>query len=71
MKTLNPVSRVLGSLNFLKETRVEAKRVNWPTREKTMKDTLVVIIFAVAVALFLSSFDFLFQRLLKYLFQIF
>ena len=68
MKAINPIARALGGVNFLKEARVEAKRVNWPTREKTAKDTLVVIIFAVAVATFLSTFDFVFQRILQYIF---
>lgn len=38
--------------------------MNWPTREKTIKDTIVVIIFAIVVAAFLSIFDFVFQYIL-------
>lgn len=67
---MNPLHRLFGVFNFLQESRAEAKRVNWPTREKTAKDTLIVIIFAVSVATFLSTFDFLFQRLLKFLFEV-
>jgi len=51
-------------LNFLREVKVETKRVNWPTREKTIKDTLIVMGFAAAVAVFLSMLDYVFQLIL-------
>ena len=60
----NPLNRIPGSLNFLREVKMEGKRVNWPTRDKTIKDTAIVIVFAVAIAVFLSSFDYIFQFLL-------
>lgn len=50
--------------DFLLDVKMESKRVNWPTRDKTIKDTIVVIAFAVAVAAFLSTFDFFFQLFL-------
>ena len=65
MKIQNPLAYLAIAIRFLKEARVEGKRVNWPTREKTVKDTIVVIIFAVIVAIFLSSFDYLFQIILN------
>jgi len=45
---------------FLKETRVELKKVNWPTRKETIKYTLIVIGLSFAVALFLGGLDYLF-----------
>jgi preprotein translocase subunit SecE len=65
MKIANPAQRAKGMLNFFREVKVEGKRVNWPTREKTIKDTIVVIVFAVIVAAFLSTFDYVFQILLN------
>jgi preprotein translocase subunit SecE len=50
--------------NFLKETRVELKKVNWPTRKETVKYTLIVIGLSFAVALFLGGLDFLFTLLI-------
>ena len=64
MKIQNPLTRLPGALNFLREVKVETKRVNWPTREKTIKDTLIVIGFAIAVAVFLSTLDYVFQLIL-------
>lgn len=51
---------------FLKEVRLEMKKVNWPTRNETIKYTLMVIGVAVAVAIFLGGFDLLFRRLLEW-----
>ena len=64
MKIQNPLTRLPGMLNFLREVKVETKRVNWPTREKTIKDTLIVVGFAFAVAVFLSMLDYVFQLIL-------
>ena len=50
---------------FLKESREELKRVNWPTRRETAILTLFVIIISVAIAVFLGFFDFLFSYLLR------
>ena len=51
---------------FLKEVRLEMKKVNWPTRDETIRYTLTVIGVAVAVAIFLGGFDLLFSRLLEW-----
>lgn len=52
------------AITFLKEVRVELKRVTWPTRQQTIKYTLIVIGLSLAVAAFLGSLDFLFTWLL-------
>ena len=64
MKIVNPLKQLPGDLNFLREVKTEGMRVNWPTREKTIKDTIIVIGFAVAIAVFLSAFDYVFQSIL-------
>ncbi|PIP24571.1 MAG: preprotein translocase subunit SecE [Candidatus Nealsonbacteria bacterium CG10_big_fil_rev_8_21_14_0_10_36_228] len=50
---------------FLKEVRLEMKKVNWPTREETIRYTLIVIGISVAVAIFLGGLDFIFATLLN------
>ena len=50
---------------FLKEVKLEIKKVNWPTRQQTFKYTLIVLGISVAMALFLGSLDFLFTALLE------
>jgi preprotein translocase subunit SecE len=51
--------------NFLKETRVEMKKVNWPTRKETIKYTLIVIGLSFAIAFFLGGLDLLFTFLIS------
>ncbi len=52
-------------ITFLKEVRIELKRVTWMTRQETIKHTLVVIGFSLGVAAFLGGLDFLFSWLLN------
>ncbi|MBI2124009.1 MAG: preprotein translocase subunit SecE [Candidatus Wildermuthbacteria bacterium] len=52
-------------LLFLKEVQLETKKVNWPKRQDTIKHTIVVILFSVAVATILSLFDLVFTSLMK------
>ena len=50
---------------FLKEVRMEMKKVNWPTRKETLKYTLIVVGLSVVVAAFLGGLDFAFQYILN------
>ena len=50
---------------FLKEVRLEIKKVNWPTRQETIRYTLIVIGISVAVAAYLGGLDFIFTSLLN------
>jgi preprotein translocase subunit SecE len=52
-------------ITFLKEVRLEMKKVNWPTRQETIRKTLIVIGISVAVAIFLGGLDFIFTTLLN------
>lgn len=59
MKILNKI------VNFLKETRVEMKKVNWLTKQEVIKYTLIVIGLSFVVAVFLGGLDFLFTLLIS------
>ncbi|MBI2577451.1 MAG: preprotein translocase subunit SecE [Candidatus Wildermuthbacteria bacterium] len=50
---------------FLKEVRTEVKKVNWPTRKETVFNTILVIVFSVAVAAFLGFFDYIFTNIIQ------
>lgn len=51
--------------SFLQESHQELKRVDWPTKNETIRLTIVVIVLSLAVALFLGVLDFIFTYLLK------
>jgi preprotein translocase subunit SecE len=45
--------------DYLKGANVERKKVVWPTRQESVQTTLVIAVFVVIVALFLSGVDWL------------
>lgn len=45
------------SMDFLREVKIELKKVIWPTRKQTTGTTIVVIIFVFVVSAFLGLFD--------------
>ena len=53
------------SLEFLREVKVELKKVTWPTRKQTTGTTIVVIIFVFVVAVFLGVFDYSLSKLVQ------
>ena len=50
---------------FLKEVRMEMKKVNWPTRQEVIKYTLIILGVCVAVAIYLGGLDVLFSALIE------
>ncbi len=52
-------------INYLKEVKVEIKKVNMPTKQETIKYTLIVIGLSLVVAIFLGGLDFLFTYLVS------
>jgi preprotein translocase subunit SecE len=49
---------------FLKEVRLEMKKVNWPTRKETLRYTLIVIGVSLGVAFFLGALDLIFNTVI-------
>lgn len=51
-------------ISFLKEVRLEMKKVNWLTRQEVLRHTIIVVIFSLSVAIYLGALDFAFQGIL-------
>ncbi len=47
------------SLGFVKDARVEVRKVVWPTRQETLQTTIAVLFMVVLVAIMLWLFDML------------
>ena len=47
------------SLGFVKDARIEVRKVVWPTRQETVQTTIAVLIMVVLVAIMLWLFDML------------
>jgi len=55
---------------FLKEVKLELKKVNWPTRQETLRYTLIVIGVSLGVAILLGGIDYILAILReKFIFQ--
>ena len=50
---------------FLRETKIELKKVTWPAPKQAMASTSVVIIVVVIVSLILGVVDFSLTRILR------
>ena len=45
------------SIQFLREVKVELKKVTWPSRKQTMGSTVVVLVIVAIISLFLGIVD--------------
>ena len=52
-------------VNYLKDTKVELKHVNWPSRKQTINFTFLVIAVSLGLAVFMGFFDVIFTYLLR------
>jgi preprotein translocase subunit SecE len=52
-------------IKYLKETRAELKKVNWPSRQEATNLTLIVIAVTTFMALLLGLIDYIFAKLFE------
>lgn len=62
--TAESIGRGLN-VGFVKEVVAELRRVTWPSRDETIRLTLMVIAVSVAVGILLGGIDLGFARLFK------
>ncbi len=53
----------MPKINFFKEVYEELLKVTWPTREQTIRYTVLVVIVAVGVGIFLGGLDYILTAL--------
>jgi len=56
---------VTAIAQFLREVRIETKKVTWPTRKETLAATVVVLIFSILIGLYLGFVDLGLTELIK------
>jgi len=52
-------------INFLKDVKLEMKKVDWPTRKNAIKYTVIVVGVSLGVAVFLGSCDAILNKTLN------
>ena len=53
-------------IQYIKDSKIELKKVVWPTKKQTTNYTLVVIGFSLGVAAFLGIIDFGLNKLIEF-----
>ena len=56
--------------NFFAESKIELKKVTWPTKEQLLHNTGVILVFIIIVGVILSVLDVAFGKLFELLTQI-
>lgn len=63
---MNIFSRTFFSItNYFKEVKSELKKVTWPKKEVIINYTIAVVLFSIAMIIFLGGLDFVFSYLLN------
>ena len=57
------------SVQFLREVKVELKKVTWPSRKQTLGSTIVVLVLVTIIAFFLGAVDIGLSSLVKVVLQ--
>ena len=55
------------AINFIKEALAELEKVVWPTREQTIRYSILVIVVAIVVGLLLGGLDYILTLLQDYI----
>ncbi len=62
------VSKGLGIIRYLRETRAELRKVTWPTRKEAINLTYIVLGVTFAFAVVLGVLDWVFSQIFQLLF---
>ncbi|MDV7106163.1 preprotein translocase subunit SecE [Vibrio sp. TH_r3] len=55
-----------AAISFARESRMEVRKVVWPTRQETMQTTLIVLVVCIIMALVLWGIDGIMVRLVSF-----
>ncbi len=62
------IGKIFGNIKrFFKDVIAEAKKVDWPTRQETLRYTAIVITISLSIAVFLGLLDVIYQAILRQL----
>ena len=63
--TFLPYSYMKKALAFLGDVKRELHKVQWPTKDQTMRYTLLVVAISIAMAAYLGLLDYVFAAILR------
>ena len=65
MATMEKKEKKDGIGRYLKNVRIELKKVVWPSKDELIKYSILVMILSAISAVFIYAFDFLIHNLLQ------
>lgn len=68
-ETTDTENKGFSTTTFLSETKVELKKVTWPTKQELIANTIVVIIAVVLCAALIWIIDSIFSMLFRMILQ--
>ena len=60
-----PVGKVKELVEFFEESKVEIKKVVWPTRKETITTCVAVLVVSVVIALYLGVVDLALSKIVE------
>jgi preprotein translocase subunit SecE len=60
-----PMAKVKELIQFFEESKVEIKKVVWPTRKETVTTCVAVLVVSVVIALYLGVVDFALSKIVE------
>jgi len=62
---VNKMNVIKSSNQYITEVKTEAKKISWPTKKVTVRDSVIVVAISLATAAFLGGVDYLLSYLIK------
>jgi preprotein translocase subunit SecE len=59
METVKKVNPLFWLIRYLRESKEEMKKVTWPSKQDTIKYTILVVVLSIVIAAFFGGFDWL------------
>lgn len=56
-------ARIEAAKDFFEQSKVELKKVTWPTRQETVRTGMAVLVFSLIMALYLGVVDFALSKI--------
>lgn len=64
---MKPKTDAIAKTGFFSDVREELKKVTWPTRQETIRLTLVVVVISLIIAAYVGIIDILLAKALEVL----
>ena len=64
-----PKEERTGPVQFVREVRGELRKVAWPTRQETIRYTIIVLVTVIVLTAFIAGLDWVFSEFVFKLFE--